>query len=61
MGVKKTHEGFTDLGVEPPKMFLQKPRGEFQKEGMFSFSMAATTNYYKLSDFNNAKSLFSVL
>lgn len=54
-------EEFIDIGVEPQKVLLQKLRREFQKEGAFSFSIAATANYYKLSGFKNTKLLSSVL
>lgn len=61
-GVKKNHEEeFMDIGVEPQKVLLQKPKREFQEEGVFLFSIAATTYYYKLSGFNNTKLLSSVL
>lgn len=46
-------EEFKEMGVEPQRALLQKPRKEFHKEGGVFIFIDAVTDHHKLSGFSN--------
>ena len=55
---KAKEEEFQEMGQNHKRHYYKSQGENFRMKGVFLFSVAAVTNYHRLSGFNNRKLLF---